>query len=111
MARSTRAIFRNRQGRTRHNFNWDAISQDRPVVITAAMFQFSGGISGAEGRPVLGPEGQEPNVYVTNIGPHGTPGGEAGGVEFLLHTESSSPVDVMVTFTAFDPVEGVDVFG
>jgi hypothetical protein len=111
MARSTRAIFRNSQGRTRHNFNWDAISQDRAVLITAAMFQFSGGIFGAEGRPVLGSEGQEPNVYVTNIGPHGKPGGEAGGVEFLLHTESNSPVDVMVTFTAFDPVEGVDVFG
>jgi hypothetical protein len=111
MARSTRAIFRNSQGRTRHNFNWDAISQDRAVLITAAMFQFSGGIFGAEGRPVLGAEGQEPNVYVTNIGPHGKPGGEAGGVEFLLHTESNSPVDVMVTFTAFDPVEGVDIFG
>jgi hypothetical protein len=111
MARSTRAIFRNMQGRTRHNFNWDAIQQENAVVITAAMWQFSGGIAGAEGRPVLGPEGQEPNVYVTNIGPHGRPGGEAGGVEFLLHTESSSPVDVVITFTALEPVEGTDVFG
>jgi hypothetical protein len=110
MARSTRIIFRNRQGRTRHNFNWDAISQDTAVVMTAAMWQFFGGIAGAAGRPALGPEGQEPNVYVTNIGPHGQPGGEAGGVEFLLHTESSSPVDVLVTITVFDPVEGLDIF-
>ena len=73
------------------------------MVITAAMFQFSGGISGVDGRAVVGPAGREPNVYVTNIGPHGTPGGEAGGVEFLLHAESSSPVDVMVTFTASTP--------
>jgi hypothetical protein len=44
-------------------------------------------------------------------GSHGRPGGGAGGVELLLHTESNSPVDVMITFTAFDAVEGVDVFG
>jgi hypothetical protein len=43
-------------------------------------------------------------------GSHGRPGGGAGGVELLLHTESNSPVDVMITFTAFDAVEGVDVF-
>jgi hypothetical protein len=63
----------------------------------------SGGTFGAEGRPVLGPEGQEPNVYMTNIGPHGRQGGEAGGVEFLVHTESNAPVDVMVTFTVSTP--------
>jgi hypothetical protein len=110
MARSTRVIFRNMQGRTRHNFNWDAINQDSAVLITAAMFQFSGGIFGAAGRPVLGAEGQEPNVFVTNIGPHGREGGEAGGVEFLVHTESNAPVDVMITFTAFEDVESTDVF-
>jgi hypothetical protein len=105
MARSTRAIFRNMQGRTRHNFNWDAISQESAVVITAAMFQFSGGIFGAEGRPVLVPEGQEPNVYVTNIGLHGRPRGEAGGVEFLVPTESNAPVDVaMVRCPPSNPV-------
>jgi hypothetical protein len=111
MARSQRVIFRNMQGRTRHNRNWDAISQESAVIITAAQWQFSGGIFGADGRPVLGQPEQEPNVYVTNIGPHGKPGGEAGGVEFLLHTESNSPVDVMITFTVFDPVESFDVIG
>ncbi|MFE6869521.1 hypothetical protein ACFVFS_23575 [Kitasatospora sp. NPDC057692] len=111
MARSSRFILRNMQGRTRHNHNFDAISQESAVLVTAAMWQFSGGIFGTDGRPVLGPEGQEPNVYVTNIGPHGKPGGEAGGVEFLLHTESSAPVDVMVTVTAFEPVEDFQVIG
>jgi hypothetical protein len=43
--------------------------------MTADMWQFSGGIAGAEGRPVLAPEGQEPNVYLTDIGPHGRAGG------------------------------------
>ncbi len=110
MARSQRFIFRNMQGRTRHNRNWDAISQESAVIITAAQWQFSGGIFGADGRPFLGEPGQEPNVYVTNIGPHGKPGGEAGGVEFLLHTESNSPIDVMITVTVLDPVESFDVF-
>lgn len=111
MARSTRVIFRNMQGRTRANFNWDAISQESAVIITAAGWRFSGGIFGADGRPFLGEEGQEPNIYVTNVGPHGKPGVEAGGVEFLLHTESNSHIDVMVTFTVLDPVESVDVIG
>ncbi|MFD0350972.1 hypothetical protein ACFQ0M_42945 [Kitasatospora aburaviensis] len=66
------------QGRTRHNHNFDAITQESAVLVTAAMWQFSGGVFGTDGRPVLGEAGHEPNVYVTNIGPHGKPGGEAG---------------------------------
>lgn len=111
MARSLRLIFRNVQGRTRHNRNWDAISQESAVIMTAAQWRFSGGVFGADGRPVLGEPGQEPNVYVTNIGPHGKPGIEAGGVEFLLHTESNTPIDVMLTITALDPVERFEVIG
>jgi hypothetical protein len=111
MARSQRVIFRNVQGRIRMNRNWDAISQESAVIITAAMWQFSGGVFGTDGRPILGEPGHEPNVYVTNVGPHGKPGGEAGGVEFLLHAESNSPIDVVVTFTVFDPVESFDVVG
>jgi hypothetical protein len=30
-------------------------------------------------------------------------------VEFLLHAESNSPIDVKVAFTVFDPVESFDV--
>lgn len=111
MADSKRFIFRNEQGRTRNNVNWGAISQESAVIITAAQWQFSGGIFGTDGRPVLGEPGQEPNVYVTNVGPHGKPGGEAGGVEFLLHTESNSPIDVMITITVLDPVESFEVIG
>ncbi|MDT0309506.1 hypothetical protein RM780_21460 [Streptomyces sp. DSM 44917] len=107
MARSIRMLYRGRQGRSRHNVNWDAIAQESAVVLTAAQWRFSGGIFGTEGRPVLGEPGQEPNVYVTNVGPHGRPGGEAGGVEFLLHAESNAPIDVVVTITALDPVESV----
>ncbi|SHG96448.1 hypothetical protein SAMN05444320_11761 [Streptoalloteichus hindustanus] len=58
---------------------------------------------------MLGEPGQEPNVYVTNIGAHGKPGVEAGGVEFLLHAESLSPIDVAVTITVENPVEATQV--
>lgn len=111
-ARSDRFIIRNVQGRTRFNRNWDAIAQESVVIITAAQWRFAGGIFGSEGRPFLGEPGQEPKVYVTNVGPHGKPGVEAGGVEFLLHAESSSPIDVMVTVTVLNPAEGtVDIIG
>jgi len=113
MARSDRIILRNMKGTTRHNRNWDAISQESAVVITAAQWQFSGGVFGAAGRPVLGQPGQEPTVHVTNVGPHGKPdpGGEAGGVEFLLHAESDTSIDVMITITVLDPVESTEVIG
>jgi hypothetical protein len=109
MVRSSRIVFRNVQGRKRQNFNWDAISQESAVLITAAQWEFFGGIFGSDGRPILGEPGQEPNVYVTNIGPHGKPGGEAGGVEFLIHADSNSPINVMITITVFDPVESFEV--
>jgi hypothetical protein len=109
MARSIRIIFRNLQGPIRQNWNWDAISQESAVLITAAQWAFSGGTFGSDGRPILGDPGQEPNVYVTNIGPHGKPGGEAGGVEFLIHADSNSPINVMITITVFDPVESFEV--
>jgi hypothetical protein len=44
------------------------------------------------------------NVFVTNIGPH-DPEGAAGGVEFYLHVEWDSPLDVMVTITVLEDVE------
>jgi hypothetical protein len=45
------------------------------------------------------------NVYVTNIGPHGT-SGEAGGVEFHLHADWGSPLPfVCVSITVLEPFE------
>jgi hypothetical protein len=50
-----------------------------------------------------GPGVAGPDVYVTNIYPHGYP--EPSGVEFILHVDSDRPIDVAVTITVFDPVE------
>ncbi len=105
MARSIRVLYQGAQGRVRKNFNWAPIGLDSPVIITAAEFvpQF-GGLGGGPktlGRPHLG----DANVYVTNVGPHGRPGIEAGGVEFHLHVDFHAPLDVIVTITVLDDIE------
>jgi hypothetical protein len=87
MAQSIRILYQNQKGTIRKNWNWSAINLGSAVIITAAEFTpHFGGLGGGPktlGRPNLGAA----NVYVTNVGPHGVPGGEAGGVEFLLHVD------------------------
>jgi hypothetical protein len=107
MAHSIRVLYRGVQGRQRMNFNWPPINLDSPVIITAAEFvpDEPGGLGGfgpkTLGRPHLG----EASVYVTNVGPHGLAGGEAGGVEFHLHVDWGSPLDIVVTITVAEPIE------
>ena len=103
MAQSIRIIYRGRQGRSRHNFNWPPIHAGSAIVITAAEWAPSGGLFPPTiGRPLLG----EANVYVTNVGPHGPEGG-TGGVEFHLHVDWPSPLDVAVTISVLEDVEQV----
>jgi hypothetical protein len=104
MAQSIRVLYRGVQGRVRRNFNWPPINLDSPVIITAAEFTpHFGGPGGpkTQGRPHLG----DANVYVTNVGPHGVAGVEAGGVEFHLHVDFDSPLDVVVTITVPEDIE------
>ena len=100
MARSIRILYRGVQGRVRRNFNWPPINKNSAVVITAAEYALAGGVFGTAGRPLLG----EASVYVTNIGPHDPEGG-AGGVEFHLHVDWTSPLDVIVTISVLEDVE------
>ena len=100
MARSIRILYRGVQGRVRENFNWAPINKNSAVVITAAEYALEGGIFGTAGRPFLG----EANVYITNIGPHDPEGGD-GGVEFHLHVDSPSPLDVIATISVLEDVE------
>lgn len=104
MARSVRLILRGVQGRVRHNHNFGPIHQNSAIIITACEFHFFGGVFGAAGRPLLG----EANVYVTNIGPHDPEGGD-GGVEFHIHADWPTPIDVMVTITVLEDVESTIV--
>ena len=107
MARSIRVLYRGQEGhKIRKNVNWPPINLDSAVIITAAEFtpQSPGTLGGSLktlGRPHLGLA----NVVVHNVGPHGRPGGEAGGVEFFLGVYESEPVDVMVTITVLEDIE------
>src|SRR4051812_30763487 len=92
MARSIRVLYRGVKGRVRRNFNWSPINKNSAVVITAAEWGGS--------RPLLG----EASVYVTNVGPHDPEPG-SGGVEFHLHVDWGSPLDVIVTISVLENIE------
>src|SRR4051812_16241440 len=103
MARSIRVLYRAVPGgQHRKNVNIPFINVDSAVVVTAAEFvpQFGGFGTGPKtlGRPKLGTEA----VWVSNVGPHGTAGGEAGGVEFFLQVVGTIPRDIVVTITVVD---------
>jgi hypothetical protein len=100
MAHSIRLIYRNMQGRSRHNFNWPPINKRSAVVITAVEWQAGRDPHDATGRPN---PGLAP-VSVTNIGPHDPEGGD-GGVEFMLHVDWNSPLHIQVTITVHEDIE------
>lgn len=106
MSQSFRLIYRNQQGRNRHNFNWGPITKRSAVIITAAEWRAGSDPYDATGRPLLG----EANISVTNIGPHDPEGG-TGGVEFYLHVDWDSPLHVQVTITVLGEVERYQVEG
>jgi hypothetical protein len=107
MSQSIRVIYQQVQGRVGRNFNWPPISRLSAVLITAAEWQAGTDPFEPEpGKPILG----DANVYVTNIGPHGDPGGEAGGVGFYLHVDWGSPLNVVVTITVLGECEEQLVF-
>lgn len=109
MSRSIRLIYRNKQGRTAINHNWDAIEKRSTVIITAAEWKPVDPPDpyDAIGRPHLGAA----NIYVTNVGPHDPEGGAggAGGVEFYLHVDNDRPLHVQVTITVLDSFEQFQV--
>lgn len=105
MARSFRVFHQNLQGRIPMNFNIDGfnITNSSAVLVTAALWEAIPGMFGPDLNTRLLVHGND--VWVSNIVPHGGPS-EAGGVEFMLHVDSNTPVDVAVTITVFEPCEG-----
>jgi len=110
MARSIRYLVRNTHGTTRQNFNWPGVITARSVVhVTAAEV----GVGTTQAHPTPPVQdffynlGAAP-VWVSNIGPHKNElTTDPGGVEYLLHVEWNSPLNVAVTITVEDalPVE------
>ena len=103
MAHSIRVFYDNVQGVVRRNVNWPPINIKSAVIITAAEWQsgpLGPSLDGTQ-RPFLGAS----PIWVSNVGAHGVAGGEAGGVEFLLHVDSAASLNVMVTITVLDDIE------
>lgn len=103
MPRTIRIVYQNQVGRIRKNFNWSIsppITKKSVVLMSASEASLPGpgslfGITADDTAFNLG----EADVYVTNISPHD------GGVEFILHVNFSSPLNIMVDMTVFDPIE------
>ncbi|WP_159029703.1 hypothetical protein [Streptomyces marincola] len=90
----------------RQNFDWDIITDRSVVHITAGEVAFGT----TEATPVTPGQnsyyhlGAAP-VWVSNVSPHRNEfSGQAGGVEYLLHVDWTSPLDVAVTITVEDAV-------
>lgn len=108
MIKSIRLLYRQMQGRVRCNYNWDwqRMCGRSAVMVTAAEWKSGDSSNPYQGRPHLG----DANVYVTNIGPHDAEGGP-GGVEFYLHVDSDTPLDVLVTITDLGLIERTVIIG
>jgi hypothetical protein len=111
MSQSFRHVIRGAQGRVRANFNTPAITSNTRVVnITAAEIK--------PRIPGITPPFRDQNdpgqnfifnlgdadVWVSNVSPHLQDhfDGEPGGVEYILHVDFGSPLDVAVTITIDD---------
>jgi hypothetical protein len=100
MSRTVRILYRAQRGRIRKNFNWGIqppITKKSVVIMSAAEAVVTPGLFGPEEQTVfnLG----DADVFVTNASPH------EGGVEFILHVNWGSPLDVLVDLTVLDPYE------
>jgi hypothetical protein len=117
MARSYRHLIRGVHGRISESFT----APDGGVQSSQAVWHVSAGQvvvhDAGPGDMVFGPDAGKPmtqpftytvgdaDVWVSNVSPlslEDNPGGGSGGVAYVLHVDSGSPVDVAVTITVED---------
>jgi hypothetical protein len=97
VAQTCRQYWWNLQGRSRLNFNWDAIDHDSVVLVSASEYV---------------PDGEDPahsprfvgsaNISVDNISPHGPPFDPNHGVTFIVTVDWGSPLHVVTDITVLD---------
>ena len=112
MAQSYRYIRRGVHGRVGENFNWPGVITARSVVHVTAGEVKIGTTQLQQTPPVqdffyhLG----DASVWVSNISPHKNEfTSDPGGVEFFLHVDFDSPIDVGITITVEDDLPlGID---
>jgi hypothetical protein len=106
MLHSIRFVIRGKTlGRSRHNFNWPRITSAKsPVWISVGEVKFGTvQIQQVDPRQDFHYHLGAATVWVTNVGPHKNEfAGEAGGVEFHLHSDFDGRIDVGVTIMTDD---------
>ncbi|MBG0797844.1 hypothetical protein IYX23_09190 [Methylocystis sp. L43] len=80
------------------NFNWDPITSQSVVHISACEWKPSTTIGGKSKHRGAAP------IFVKNIRPHGS-NVEANGVEFFAQVEWGTPLDVVFDITVLDKPE------
>jgi hypothetical protein len=92
--KTIRVMYRKIKGRVNKKVNWEAVSQDSAVSITATKMIPDPRFGGDVDMPVA----SDQDVFVTNVFTFGD-GGFGSGVEFCLHVDGTRVADVMVTIT------------
>lgn len=101
MPRTMRQFWNPRKGRQTLNFNWDAITGDSVVNVSASEYH----------RPQVSTESATrfvgaASVRVCNVSPHSNP----GGVTFVVEVDWSDPIPIVTDITLFDAVPEQELF-
>jgi hypothetical protein len=115
MSTSVRFVKRGVHGVLRENWQLPGIIKSSKAVVHISAGEVAYGTTTAHPTPPaqdfyyhLGPT----SVWVSNVSPHKNDFNpqDPGGVEFLLHVDSDSPLDVAVTITVEDSLP-IDIQG
>ncbi len=97
MPSSVRQYWRDLQGRTSLNFNWDAINHDSVVAVTASEFNPDPNDPSHSPRFV-----GDATITVENVSPHGPPFDGNHGVTFVVNVDWGAPLNVVTDITVLD---------
>ncbi len=97
MAQPCRQYWWNLQGRSRLNFNWDAIDHDSVVLISASEYRPDDGDPSHSPRFV-----GDATIRVRNVSPHGPPFDTHHGVTFVVTVDRDEPLHVVTDITVLD---------
>ena len=116
MSTSVRFVKRGVHGVLRENWQLPGVIKSSKAVVHISAGEVGFGTTNAP--PVTKPEQDfhyhlgATSVWVSNVSPHKNDFNpqDPGGVEFLLHVDSDSPIDVAVTITVEDNIP-IDIQG
>ena len=97
MPHTVRQYWRGLHGRVPLNFNWNLISHDSVVLVTAAEYAVDAG-SPATSQRFVGAA----NITVSNVSPHSPPYDPNHGVTFVVTVDWPTPLNIVTDITVLD---------